>query len=384
VTQLAYRPDQFGFDIDHLIGRAVADAAGTDGDLLDGYLETLAEVAVCGRRLARHELGHRRAAGITAAERNIPLAAVVDLHLSATWLAWRHLPRRAGPTHDDNRVTAVLRATNDAVVALADGYQTAQLAAVRHEEAMRRELVDDLLHGGSDPAALPARAAHLGLQLAGRHAVLVARAAQPFTDGDGPGRQIARRLRSGPGVPVLVTTKEGNLVCVVPDGDDAVQAVVAAVRTAGPGCRVGVGRPHAGPLGVARSYGEARDVLHTAERLGLTAPVLEAADLLVFQVLFRDRPAISDLVTTVLGPLQRSRGGAQPLVDTLAAYFATGSAVAAARRLRVGVRTVTYRLTRIRELTGYHPTEPAHRLTLEAAVLGSRLLRWPEKPLPTA
>ncbi|HET6530361.1 MAG TPA: helix-turn-helix domain-containing protein [Actinoplanes sp.] len=379
MTQLAHRSEPPALDVARLVRRAVADAAGTDGDLLDGYLETLAEVAVSGRRLARHELGYRRAAGITAAERNISLAAVVDLHLSATWLSWRHLPKRAGD--EDDRVTAVLRAANDAIVALADGYQNAQRTAIRHEAAMRRELVDDLLHGGSDPTELPERAARLGLQLAARHAVLVARSAAPFNDGDDPGREIDRRLRARDDGPVLITTKEGRLVCVVPAGDTAVQAVVDAVRGVEPRCRIGIGRPYAGPLGVARSYGEARDVLHTAERLGLDAPVLKAADLLVFQVLFRDRPAISDLVATVLGPLQEARGGARPLVDTLAAYFATGSATAAARQLQVGARTVTYRLARIRELTGYHPTDPGYRLTLEAAVLGARLLHWPDEPV---
>jgi hypothetical protein len=32
-----------------------------------------------------------------------------------------------------------------------------------------------------------------------------------------------------------------------------------------------------------------------------------------------------DLVSAVLGPLVEARGGAQPLIDTLDAYFATGA-----------------------------------------------------------
>ena len=43
---------------------------------------------------------------------------------------------------------------------------------------------------------------------------------------------------------------------------------------------------------------------------------------------------------------------------------------------------MTYRLTRIQHLTGYHPSDPSNRLTLEAAVLGSRFLSWPEDPVP--
>ena len=43
---------------------------------------------------------------------------------------------------------------------------------------------------------------------------------------------------------------------------------------------------------------------------------------------------------------------------------------------------VTYRLDRVRALTGYAVTDPAHRFTLQAALLGARLLDWPRQPLP--
>jgi DNA-binding PucR family transcriptional regulator len=57
---------------------------------------------------------------------------------------------------------------------------------------------------------------------------------------------------------------------------------------------------------------------------------------------------------------------------------ATGSA----KRLHVSVRTVTYRLARVKTLTGYDPADPAHRFTLQAAVLGAKVLNWPQEPLP--
>ena len=70
--------------------------------------------------------------------------------------------------------------------------------------------------------------------------------------------------------------------------------------------------------------------------------------------------------------------------QTLEAYFATGGvATESAKRLRVAVRTVTYRLDRIRVLSGYNPADPAQRFTLQAAVLAAKLLNWPEEPLPT-
>ncbi len=52
-----------------------------------------------------------------------------------------------------------------------------------------------------------------------------------------------------------------------------------------------------------------------------------------------------------------------------------------ARRLHLSVRTVTYRLTKVKDLTGYDPTDPAQRFVLHAAVLGARLIGWPARDL---
>jgi DNA-binding PucR family transcriptional regulator len=146
-----------------------------------------------------------------------------------------------------------------------------------------------------------------------------------------------------------------------------------------------VGRPYPGPSGVVRSYEEAVEALDVAQRLGLPEPVASAADLLVYQVLLRDREAISDLVRTVLLPLDAARGGAEPLLATLEAYFSRGGvAAAAARDLHLSVRAVTYRLARVRDLTGRDPGRPADALTLQVAVIGARLLDWPVTPLAAA
>ena len=91
----------------------------------------------------------------------------------------------------------------------------------------------------------------------------------------------------------------------------------------------------------------------------------------------------NDLVYSVLHPLRQARGGPGPLVETLAAYFDSGCvATAAAARLHLSVRAVTYRLDRVRSLTGFDPLDPAHRYTLQTAVLGAKLLDWPDRRLP--
>jgi sugar diacid utilization regulator len=148
--------------------------------------------------------------------------------------------------------------------------------------------------------------------------------------------------------------------------------------------RVSTGRPYPGSYGIARSYEEAREALTLAERLQLDTPVVNARDMLVYRVLVRDQAAIVDLIQAVLGPLTQARGGAEPLLQTLEAYFATGEvATEAARRLNMSVRTVTYRLDKVKSLTGHDPGEPSQRFTLHIAVLGARLLEWPGRDLPS-
>ena len=179
----------------------------------------------------------------------------------------------------------------------------------------------------------------------------------------------------------LTTLRGEDLVCISAGGLRGVPAELARalLDSLGPArWQIAVGRTHPGLPGLAASLDEARNALDLAERLGFAAPILHAADLLVFPVLLRDREAMTDLVTTVLGPLTEARGGPQPYLETLTVLFENqGNHTAAARQLHLSVRAVTYRLDRIRSLTGYHPGEPTQRFTLHAAVLGARLLGWP-------
>jgi hypothetical protein len=357
------------------VTRRAATASGADPGLLAGFLDVLVDVSRTGRRLARHELADRRQLGGRAARSNVPLSTLVDLYLGATRLAWTDLPDARGPRAHDV-AAAVLCAVNEAIVALAEGYGEAQRTAIHAEELERREFIDDLLLGG-DPGRLAERADRFGLQLAAHHVVAVASGPEPYLDAGPTAESLRRRLA---GHTVLVTTKDGLLVCVAPGGDadpvgDHLRAMVGAHGT------VGVGRTHPGAGGVARSYADARTALDLARRLKLPAHRLRGADLVVYQVLGRDRAALIDLVTLTLEPLRTARGGPRPLLDTLTAYFGAGSAAAAARTLHLSIRALTYRLDRVHHLTGYDPTDPVQRYTLETAVLGARLLDWPEQSL---
>jgi sugar diacid utilization regulator len=260
-----------------------------------------------------------------------------------------------------------------------EAYRHHTRAALARNDAERTAFVNDLLTGRSDPGELSQRAHRYGIRLAGHHTVLVARAdALTAEDAHTIDVKLANRFGAGN---TLTTLRDHHLVCISTGGLRGVPAELAhhLVDLLGAGqWQIAVGRSHPGVQGLATSLQEARNALDLAERLEFAAPVLQAADLLVFPVLLRDRDAITDLVTTVLGPLRDARGGAQPYLDTLRILFEhQGNYTAAARQLHLSVRAVTYRLDRIKALTGYHPNEPTQQFTLHTAVLGARLLGWP-------
>ncbi|MFB7338610.1 PucR family transcriptional regulator [Streptomyces hydrogenans] len=344
---------------------------------LDGYDEILAGMCATGRRLSREELEGLRARGERAAEAGIGLRALVRAHLAAARVVRGGLPRGTDPD-------LLLGAVEQAVDAFAEGHERAQKLAVRQEEAARREFVDDLLYGRSDLGRLAERAERFGLLLSHAHAVAVAQAPEPFGDGAPVSRGVESSLLARFGTRrILLTTKDGRLICVAPADEPEVLAHFAKqTYAAADGSLVAIGRSHPGAGGVVHSYEEALGALDLADRIGLDGPVLYAADLLVYPVLGRDRQAMADLVGTVLGPLTGARGGARPLLDTLHAYFDAGCVTTeAARRLALSVRAVTYRLDRIHRLTGSDPGDPMQRYTLQTAAIGARLLGWPDEEL---
>jgi len=382
---------------------AIAQAAAGDSqaplELLVEYLSLLADAAISGRRPRDHERAIVRELGRRAAEQGIPAGRVVDLYLSAAWRMWRDLPDVV-PYRDRDTVRAsaqaVLRAVGEAIAVLVDSYQVATQQLIRQEEALRRELVDDLLRGDADVSRIVERAEPFGLDLGRPHQVVLAAPADGLAEGDTAASMLERFILDRFGDrEVLVATKDGLLVVLIPaaapsvvprSASEPVGGLIhdALIRhRAGRVWRVSTGRAYPGAYGIARSYEEAREALSLAERLQLDAVVVDARDMLVYRVLVRDQAAILDLIQAVLVPLKQARGGAEPLLQTLEAYFATGEvATEAARRLNVSVRTVTYRLAKVKEFTGHDPGDPSQRFVLHIAVVGARLLEWPTRGLP--
>ena len=383
------------------VAQAAAAETRAPAELLGQYLILLADAAVTGRKPQRRELAAVRHLGGQAAELGIGAERVVDLYLSAAWRLWRAIPTEVRSRNRDAVFTAaeaVLRVVDAAVAVLVEGHEAERRYMIRREESLRREMIDDLLRGDADVARMVERAEPFGLDLGLTHLVVLAASARPLADADAATTMLERAVVDQFGDrDVLVATKDDQIVILVPDpavgnltradADDAgafVRTALRRFRKGGP-WRVAAGRPYPGAYGIARSYEEAREALALAGRLRLDDTVVYARDLLVYRVVARDQAAAADLVQAVLGPLTEARGGAEPLIATLEAYFATGEvATETARRLHLSVRTVTYRLAKIATLTGHDPGDPVQRFALHVAVLGARLLGWPEHKLSHA
>ena len=386
-----------------IAGEASQDAGGTSSEYLGEYLAMLADAATFGRQPSGTQIEDVRRLGRRAAENGVPVGRGVDLYLSAARRVWDELP--AVIRERDNRAVraaaeALLHVVDDAVATFADGHAEMVRERVRREENLRHQLVEDLLRGDAHLGALVERAEPFGLDLTRVHQVALARPGQQLPDVAAATTALERVVLDRFGDrDVLVATRDGHVVVIALAEATGVPAVshglrttgdlgrivhgeLSRLRTGGP-WRVAVGRAHPGAYGIARSYEEAREALVVTTRMRLEQPVVDTRDLLIYRVLARDQPALVDLVHAVLDPLTAARGGAEPLVRTLAVYFECGCvATTAATTLHLSVRAVTYRLQRVRSLTGFDPLDPAHRYTLQTAILGAQMLDWPARPLP--
>lgn len=375
------------------------DAGGVAVDLLGDFLETVSAAATAGRRITPTEVRVYRGHGDRAAREGVALRALLDLYLSSAWRLWRHLPSAREAARDpDGAVDAgevMLHAADDVVAALTEGYQLARRALVRAQESARREFIDDLLTGTTDVVSLLHRADGFGLDLSGPHAVVTVVAERTFDDGIPLIASLERAIQGIKGdAQTLLASKEGRLVVVFAAPDHAaVEHVVGRIgetldanrdgRMSVGRWQIGLGRSGVGADAVVASYRESLDALELAGQLDLHSPVIAARDLLVYQLLLRDRRALADLVESTLGGLRRARGGPTPLLETLSSYFAVGgNAAACARELHLSVRAVTYRLVRVRDLTGLDADRPDDRFALHVAALGARLLKWPSTSTP--
>jgi sugar diacid utilization regulator len=378
---------------------ATAAAGDPADDLVTQYLAAAVSLAAARRPASQIEIDVFRGLGRRAAGRAIPAAHLVRLLGAATGALWPKLPDllAAQGRYPASRGEAVdlgaqlWDTANAAVSAVIAGHEEVQRNALRRDRELDQMFLTDLLAGTADLADLIELAEQIGFYPAAPHFATVLAADRGFADPGRLLRSLETALRAGPGRgDVLAGEYRGDIVVVMPaaaDARDQISKGLSAVHEAADTPLhgrwwAGIGRAWQGLRGVSLSYFDAREALHLARQFGSDERIVPPARLLLYRVLLRDRRAMADLVRSVLGPLRGAHYGAEPLLETLDEYFAAGGVLTeAARSLHLTVRAVSYRFDRIRLLTGHDVAVPMDRLTLQLAVMGARLLDWPNQPL---
>ncbi len=272
----------------------------------------------------------------------------------------------AAPGEEAALREAVLRYSREVAFAAAEVYARAAETRGAWDVRLQALLVDALLRG--DPAdALASRAAALGWT----HLAPVAVAIGPAPKGDAD-LVVDSLVHAGrrAGLDVLAGVQGHRLVVVLGGTTDPVKAATPLLGEFGPGPVV-VG--HAVPT--LADAAESAQAAESGSRAVVAWPAaprpVAAAELLPERVLAGDTDARAHLVAHVYGPL-RDAGGS--LLDTLATYLETGSALeSTARLLFVHPNTVRYRLRRVAEVCGLAPTDPRGALTYRIALAVGRM-----------
>ncbi|WP_067698253.1 PucR family transcriptional regulator [Nocardia jejuensis] len=229
------------------------------------------------------------------------------------------------------------------------------------------EIAADLL-AGRNPEGW---ARDLDTPVADSFLIVVMRLGEPS-----PGTLTALRTRLA-GLPgALLHRDSGGWTALVPprpgDEADPVRALTSrlALRPADPHPQVWIGiAPAPTHAAIPEAWAEARIVAETARCLGRPEIVCGRTDMMFEYAIATAETALPSLAA-LLDPIDE-----QPLLTkTLDAYIDSQfNHNAVARALFIHRNTVTYRLSRITDLTGYDPQDPAGISTLMAARVARRL-----------
>ena len=138
-----------------------APPAALPAELLGDFLPALADGGGRRRAVPGAAAAPYRALGERAAGRGVALRALLDLTCPRRWRLWPSPARRCAEPRERPRrgrapARSMLRAADDVVAALTEGFQLARRSLVRAQESARREFIDDLLGGAADVAGLAA------------------------------------------------------------------------------------------------------------------------------------------------------------------------------------------------------------------------------------
>jgi purine catabolism regulator len=147
---------------------------------------------------------------------------------------------------------------------------------------------------------------------------------------------------------------------------------------------MGIGNMANEPADLARSFQEAEDTLRIAKSMSFAHQVNAYQDLGVYRLLLQlaGRQSLAEFIPKAFGQLALVKQGGPTLMKTLKTYLQCDRNMSStAKNLFVHVKTVAYRIERIKKLTGLSLTDPDEILHLQIGLKILSLLDAEKTPL---
>ncbi len=347
-----------------------------------------------GRGPSSEELTMIRESASRRAREGVPLSALLAAYRTGAQIAWAEARVIIGDDHQRlaaglDFATAVMNWIDEASGAAAQAYLSEYERLASDRETSRRDFLDGVLGGELTTEEILARGEALGLEVAVPYGVAIAAFAQHGADetllrnGQHRLRAMAAELPNADRS--LVVTRGDEVVLIFPaEGEvDGMAAhltsfIERAGGVIGAELSAGLGRPRESITELSGSYREAAIAL-AAARAGSSAPLAVYGEVLIEELILRERAVARRLARTILEPLDQH----PDLLATLVSYMAHGPSLpAVAKRLYLHPNTVAYRLARVKELTGRDPKSPAGVAELFLALRASQLVGGQPDPGP--
>lgn len=240
----------------------------------------------------------------------------------------------------------------------------------RDHNVLRRDFMDALLLPTPSTEAAGRFLTTMEVELQGQFAVVLFRRNPEEHSADLRSALATARFHLQPsGEQYLAGIRDNEIVVICPSPKlSDFEILKTNARTAAgqlPQFVGSIGRRHSAVAGISQSYDEAHEAVMIGLSSGLSGQCLAYADVLLDNVV-RNSPYSDALLQETIVPLRAydaQRG--TDLLKTLECYYNNRFNLSkAAASLSVQPNTVTYRLERIRELTGHDPTYPDGLLLL--------------------
>jgi hypothetical protein len=323
------------------------------------------------------------------ADQGVPLESLVGSVRIARSIGWTYAveavrsvdPGAEGVRAVGDMAALLFEAVDEVCDTLAAGYRRVQDTRGRVRERTRSQVFTDLLGGAfDDEEEIIVRARTFGFDLRRPHGLVLVTPVRADQDRAQVRAAVAALLPSLGNTAEVAMTADitPHVALVVSTSTVTWDEVVEEARRMARTQRVTavLAAPVLGARSIHVAYQRARDLLPLAVTVYRRPHVVEADELVVYQILrgsrAEDREAFLD---RTVGPVLRlPETQRAPLLETLdALHEGNGHTETAAVMLGVHTNTVRYRIGRIHQLTGLRYDRPPDRFKLEVATILLRM-----------